>query len=127
MMLSYAGRLRSTLSIAVVGMMLLVGSARGANCQQAPNSPDAQAVSQTGLLPVYGVDFTFDPTWVSTTPLTPESAAQPTPGVNAVFQQVSDVVKRSGFNAIRFPVDEIGRASCREGVVCGVEVVVSGK
>jgi uncharacterized repeat protein (TIGR01451 family) len=99
-----ARRLGSNLSIAMIGMTLFVSSSRAAYCQQTPSMPDAQAVSQTGLLPVYGVDFTFDPTWVSATPLTTESATQLT-GVNAAFQQVWDALKRSGFNAIRFPVD----------------------
>jgi hypothetical protein len=64
-----------------------------------------QAVSSTGLLPVYGVDFTFDPAWVDGARFPSQSAAYSNFGVNAVFKQVWDALKPSGFNVIRFPVD----------------------
>jgi hypothetical protein len=86
---------------------VLVACALGApgHTQEGPATPPAQAVSQTGLLPVYGVDFTFDETWVDGAAFPSQSADYPNSGVTAAFQQIWDNLKPTGFNSIRFPVD----------------------
>lgn len=70
-----------------------------------PGAQPAQAVSQTGLLPVYGVDFPFDPTWVDSSGFPSQSADHPNFGTNATFQQVWDTLRPAGLNCIRFAVD----------------------
>jgi hypothetical protein len=64
---------------------VLVACALGApgHTQEGPATPPAQAVSQTGLLPVYGVDFTFDETWVDGAAFPSQSADYPNSGVTA--------------------------------------------
>lgn len=86
-------------------VLLLLTLTTGGHSQQPAGKPDAQTVSQTGLLPVYGVDFTFDPAWVDGAQFPSQSANHPNFGVSAAFQQVWDTLKPSGFNVIRFPVD----------------------
>jgi hypothetical protein len=85
--------------------LLMLTLAPGVTAQQAAPKPEAQAVLQTGLLPVYGVDFTFDPAWVEGAQFPGTSAKHSNFGVNAVFQQVWNTLSASGFNVIRFPVD----------------------
>src|SRR6266550_5960385 len=72
---------------------------------QTTAAPSAQAVSQTGLLPVYGIDFVFDPSWVDAAQFPSQSAANPNFGTTQTFQQVWDALKPSGFNVLRFSVD----------------------
>src|SRR6266481_8426824 len=72
---------------------------------QSATTSNAQTVSQTGLLPVYGVDFAFDPSWVDATSFPSQSAGYPNLGTTRNFQQVWDSLKPSGFNVIRFPID----------------------
>src|SRR6266705_560725 len=75
------------------------------HAQEAANKPEAQAVSQTGLLPIYGVDFAFDTAWVDGSQFPSKSSDYPNSGVNATFQRVWESLKSSGFNVIRFRVD----------------------
>jgi hypothetical protein len=86
-------------------VILLLTCAPRWHAQQVADKQDAQAISQTGLLPVYGVDFAFDTAWVDGERFLGQSADVPNFGVNAAFQKVWDALKPSGFNAIRFPVD----------------------
>jgi hypothetical protein len=72
---------------------------------QGSSAPNSQAVSRTGLLPVCGVDFAFDPAWVDAAQFPSQSASYPNSGVNAVFQQVWDAPKPSGFNVLHFRLD----------------------
>ena len=65
----------------------------------------AEVVPQTGLLPLYGVDFSFDQSWVDGSSFPSQSADHPNFGVNATFQQVWDALKPTGANCIRFRVD----------------------
>ncbi len=90
----------SSSQIGTLAALFLLTFSVGARSQQdASKPPEAQAVSQTGLLPVYGVNFNFDAAWV-------DGASFPsrTP-VNDSFQQVWDALKPSGFNVVRFRVD----------------------
>jgi len=89
----------------MLAALLLLVSAPSIYSQQDGAQPKAQAVSQTGLLPVYGIDFRFDATWVDGAQFPSQSAAHPNFGVNAQFQQVWQTLQTSGFNVIRFPVD----------------------
>src|SRR5262245_10886226 len=89
----------------MLAALLLLVNAPLAYSQQDGAQPKTQAVSQTGLLPVYGIDFRFDATWVDGAQFPSQSAAHPNFGVNARFQQVWLTLQTSGFNIIRFPVD----------------------
>jgi hypothetical protein len=64
-----------------------------------------QAVSQTGLLPLFAVDMQFDPSWVDGDDFPSKSAKYNHSGVNDTFQQAWDALKPGGFNTIRFPVE----------------------
>lgn len=75
------------------------------HAQEDAGQPKEQAVSQTGLLPVYGVDLNFDAAWVDGAKFPSESAEHPGGGVNATFQQVWEALKPSGFNIVRVPID----------------------
>jgi hypothetical protein len=68
-------------------------------------APSAQTVSQSGLLPVFGVDFHFDPSWVDGAAFPATPADFPNSGVNTSFQNVWDRLKAGGYGAIRFPLD----------------------
>lgn len=65
----------------------------------------SQVVSQTGLLPVYGVDLAIDPSWADGAAFPSQSAEFPNQGMSAAFQQVWDTLKPTGFNCLRFRVD----------------------
>src|SRR5262245_2874901 len=100
----------------MLAALLLLVSAPSIYSQQDGAQPKAQAVSQTGLLPVYGIDFRFDETWVDGAQFPSQSAAHPNFGVNAQFQQVWQTLQTSGFNIIRFPVDVRDTASAANRV-----------
>lgn len=89
----------------MLAALLLLANAPRIYSQQDGAQPNAQAVSQTGLLPVYGIDFRFDAMWVDGAQFPSQSAAHPNFGVNAQFQQVWQILQMGGFNIIRFPVD----------------------
>src|SRR5262245_38459475 len=73
--------------------------------QTVGQASNQQAISQTGLLPVYGVDFDFDPSWVDKAEFPPTPNLYPNYGTKAIFQKVWDALKPCGFNATRFSVD----------------------
>lgn len=77
----------------------------GSYSQENLTRPNGQSISQTGLLPIYGVDLAVDAAWVDGVQFPSQSAGHPNYGVNAAFQQVWDALKSSGFNTVRFPVD----------------------
>ena len=58
-----------------------------------------QSISQTGLLPVNGIDVSIDPNWVDAAAFASAS------GTSAVFGQLWDGLKPCGFNTVRFAVD----------------------
>jgi hypothetical protein len=64
----------------------------------------AQAVSQTGVLPVFAVDMDIDPSWVDgdTAPSTSPQFSHG--GVNDTLDQAWTILKPAGFDMIRFPV-----------------------
>ncbi len=87
---------------------LVMASSFGAHpvSAQETNQPQgAQAVSQTGLLPVYGIDFNFDPTWVDGSKFPSQASQYSNSGVNNSFQQVWDGLRSSGFNVVRFQLN----------------------
>ena len=86
-------------------MLLVLAASLCGHAQADAGQPKEQAVSQTGLLPVYGVDFNFDPAWVDGASFPSQSAEHPNAGVNATFQQVWEALKPSGFNIMRVPLD----------------------
>lgn len=114
---SKSNRFSSRSLIAMLGATLMVGSVsfgRRVIAQSpvaASQTQAAQAVSQTGLLPVYGVDFNFDPSWVDGSKFPSQTAQYPNSGVNNSFQQVWDALKPSGFNVVRFQLDVRDRPS----------------
>jgi len=67
--------------------------------------PNTQAISQTGLLPVYGVDLRLDPSWVDASQFPSQSAAFPNSGTSATFQQIWSALQAGGYNVLRIPVD----------------------
>jgi hypothetical protein len=70
--------------------------------QNAPQNP--QAVSQTGLLPVYGVDLRLDPAWVDSS-FPSQSASFPNSGASAAFQQVWGALQSGGYSVLRVTLD----------------------
>ncbi len=76
-----------------------------AQSQERAGQRETQAVSMTGLLPIYGVDFNFEMAWVDGARFPSQSEKHSYFGVNKTFQQVWNALKPSGFNIIRFPVD----------------------
>src|SRR6266480_252932 len=86
----------------ILSIFLLVTQANGQNKTE---QSGAQSISQTGLLPIYGVDFAFDYSWIDSAQFPSKSTQYPNQGVNATFQQIWEALKPGGFNVIRFPVD----------------------
>jgi hypothetical protein len=81
-------------------------AAGAAQSQSAPQSSpqNLQAVSQTGLLPVYGVDLRLDPTWVDGS-FPSQSANFPNSGTSAAFQQVWGALQPGGYSVVRVTLD----------------------
>jgi hypothetical protein len=69
------------------------------------NPQNSQAISQTGLLPVFAVEMNFDPSWVDGDNVPSKSANYAHRGVNDSFQSAWDLLKPGGFNAIRLTLD----------------------
>ena len=119
-----SGALRWTL------LILLVLTPR-ARAQERDGGDAAQAVSETGLLPVYGVDFHFDPSWVDASRFPSESTEHPHSGVSETFQKLWEALSPSGFNTVRFPVDTGDPEAaarrvanlCRWGIHNGVNLI----
>jgi hypothetical protein len=78
--------------------------AAAAVAQQAP-AASSQAISQTGLLPVYGVDLQLDPSWVDASQFPSQSAGFPNSGTNATLQQIWGALQPGGYNVLRIPID----------------------
>ncbi|HXY23809.1 MAG TPA: hypothetical protein VEI73_04115 [Candidatus Acidoferrum sp.] len=95
----------------IAGAQLVVNSGQQAAPQAGPGmatpqtaSQNPQAVSQTGLLPMFALDMNFDPTWVDGMDVPSKSPQFSHNGVNDTFQQAWDTLKPAGFNMIRFPI-----------------------
>lgn len=81
-------------------------TARNLETSAVPQNPQtAQAISQTGLLPVFAVEMNFDPSWVDGDNVPSKSPNYAHSGVNDSFQSAWDLLKPGGFNAIRFTLD----------------------
>lgn len=78
------------------------GAATGAQPAPAQNT---QAISQTGLLPVYGVDLRVDPAWVDQNQFPSSSSNFPNSGTSATFQQIWSALQPGGYNVLRVPLD----------------------
>jgi len=72
---------------------------------QPGSAPNAQAISQTGLLPLFAVDVQIDPSWIDSSDVPSKSPQFGHSGVNDTFQKAWDALKPSGFNMVRFPLD----------------------
>lgn len=105
---------RVLLEHAIVAVLFLVpvglaGQATDSNAAQAANAPaqpdtsqNSQAVSQTGVFPVFAVNMNFQTSLVDGT-VAPSTSANN--GVDSTLQHTWDMLKGSGFNTIAFPVD----------------------
>jgi hypothetical protein len=95
--------------------------AAGDNSQATPavqpsTTPDSQAVSQTGLFPVFAVDMNFKASHVDGTAV---PSSSPNNGVDSAFQSAWDAIKSGGFNTIVFRVDlKDPQAAARVANVC---------
>src|SRR5262244_3162988 len=72
----------------------------GANAGEQNDAQAAQALSQTGVLPVFAVDMNFNSSWVDGNDVPAKSAKYSHNGVNDEFQGAWDTLKPAGFNAI---------------------------
>ena len=88
----------------IAGAQLTSNAAPQSGSVASTTAPNQQAVSQTGLLPMFALDVEFDPNWVDGTDVPSKSAQYSHNGVNDAFQQVWDTLKPGGFDMIRFPV-----------------------
>jgi hypothetical protein len=97
-------------------LLFLLLSAVSAAAQQSPvpaqdpappqgSSQNLQAISRTGLLPVYGVDVRLDPSWVDGDQFPSQSTNFPNLGTSAAFQQVWGALQPGGYSVLRVPVD----------------------
>jgi len=77
---------------------------QGAVPQQNP-AQNVQSISQTGLLPVYGVDARVDPSWVDGSQFPSQAVNFPNSGTNAAFQQVWAALQPAGYSVLRVPLD----------------------
>jgi hypothetical protein len=94
-------RFRAITLSGIAVLLALILTTRS-QAQAVPAPPASQAVSQTGLLPVYGVDLRFDPSWVDGAKFPSQSSNF---GVSESLQRVWDSLAPSGFNVIRFVID----------------------
>src|SRR5215468_6579218 len=91
--------------ILALATLLCLTSTLSVLAQQDASKPGAQAVSQTGLLPIYGIDLSFDKSWVDGSRFPSQSADYSHFGASVTLQNVWDTLKLSGFNVIRFTID----------------------
>src|SRR5215472_15380475 len=77
----------------------------GTNVDQQNGSQASQALSQTGILPVFAVEMNFNASWVEGNDVPTRSAKYSHNGVSDEFQGAWDALKPAGFNAIRFALD----------------------
>ncbi|HYL11112.1 MAG TPA: CARDB domain-containing protein, partial [Candidatus Acidoferrales bacterium] len=77
----------------------------GSSVPQQNAAQNNQAISQSGLLPVYGVDVRLDPAWVDSAQFPSQSPNFQNSGTSAAFQQVWGALQPGGYNAMRVPVD----------------------
>jgi len=79
---------------------------QGQGAAQQQNPPqNLQSISQTGLLPVYGVDARLDPSWVDGSQFPSQSTNFPNSGTSAAFQQVWGALQPGGYSVLRVPLD----------------------
>jgi hypothetical protein len=77
----------------------------GSSVPQQNAAQNNQSISQSGLLPVYGVDMRVDPAWVDSSQFPSQSPNFQNSGTSAAFQQVWGALQPGGYNAMRVPVD----------------------
>lgn len=71
-----------------------------------PSAPqNQQAISQTGLLPVYGIDLQLDPTWVDQKQFPSAAANFPNSGTSPTLQRVWAALQPGGYNVLRVALD----------------------
>src|SRR6476646_3192443 len=69
-----------------------------------PPPPNSQAISQTGLLPMFAIDLQIDSSWVDGIGAPSQSSQFRHNGVNDTLQQIWESLSSGGFNMIRFPI-----------------------
>src|SRR5215469_7444833 len=112
-------------ALLVVGFLFIqqvIQPAGGQQLNAAPMNPTAntQAVANSGLLPIYGVELNVDKTWIDGANFPSQSTDFPNVGVNASFQQVWDALKPAGFNFVRVGIDvyDLPASANRAANVC---------
>lgn len=100
-----ATNLSAAWGLAVFVLLVPTTSASAQNAEPPQSEASAQVVSQTGILPVYGVDIKIDPSWVDDKAFPSTSSEFPNQGIAAPLQQLWDTLKPTGFNCVRFPID----------------------
>ncbi len=114
-------------SILFLGVVLPASLAAQKDVSQtSPNTtaqsaqPNLQAISQTGLLPVYGVDVELDPSWVDARQFPSQSSSFPNFGTSAAVKQLWSALRPGGYNALRVPIDvrDVTRAANRVANLC---------
>src|SRR5438552_6972284 len=100
---------RALFGITLVLIAWRAGAQSGPISQQIVGSNVAQqspqALSQTGLLPIYALDLQLDPSWVDSTSAPSNSAEFSHNGINDTLQQAWETLRSGGFNMIRFPIN----------------------
>jgi hypothetical protein len=97
------------IAMLVMLTLLVFEIVQRASAQPSPPVPaqttsQPQAISQTGLLPLFAVDMDLDPLWIDGDAVPSTSPQFSHSGVNDLLDQAWTTMKPAGFNAIRFPV-----------------------
>jgi hypothetical protein len=71
----------------------------------AQSTTAATQQAQSAILPVFGIDMNFDPSWVDGSDVPSKSTQYSHNGVNDAFQKAWDKLKSAGFTTMRFKVD----------------------
>jgi hypothetical protein len=66
---------------------------------------DPQAISKTGLLPVYGIDVSLDPSWVDGNDFPSHSSNFPNSGTSATFHSLWTTLQPGGYSVLRVSLD----------------------
>jgi hypothetical protein len=69
-----------------------------------PAQPSS-AISQSGMLPMFGIDLQVEPAWVDGSGFPSSSAKYGNSGVSDALQQTWSLLRQGGFNIVRFPLN----------------------
>src|SRR5262249_3243278 len=99
---------RESTALALLGLAPFAFAAQDAAQPQATSGQSTVAATQqaqSAILPLFGIDMNFDPSWVDGSDVPSKSTQYGHNGVNAAFQKAWDKLKSAGFSTIRFKVD----------------------